>query len=182
MHLRHTLDRIYLIAGWCAAGCILAIACLVTAQISLNLITRAFGIPATIPSYADFAGFLLAAASFLAAPWTMRSGGHIRVSLVTSRLPATSQRYIELGVLVIASLLIGYAFYYIVLLIGESWQFGDVSPGIIAVPLWIPQTIMGVGMGLLLVSLLDALVTNWVFGKSLIPQADNTDSADSEEK
>ena len=162
----------YLAAGWLAAGCILAIAVLVTAQISLNLVTRVFGVPLTIPSYADFSGFLLAAASFLAAPWTMRSGGHIRVSLVTSRLPKSTQRYVELGVLAMAVVLVGYACFYIAVLIGESWQFNDLSPGIIAVPLWIPQSIMGVGMGLLLVSLLDALVTNLLSGESLIPQGE----------
>ena len=55
----------------------------------LNVTTRVFDLPlpSTIPSYADFAGFMLAAATFLAMPYTFRSAGHIRVTLITARLP-----------------------------------------------------------------------------------------------
>lgn len=168
--MRRFLDRLYLAAGWLAAGCILFIAVLVSAQVMLNLATRIFALPlpSAIPSYADFSGFLLAAASFLAAPWTLRSGGHIRVSLVISRLPDGIRHYVELATLAIAGCLVGYACFYIIVLVGESWQFNDLSPGIIPVPLWIPQSIMGVGMGLLLVSLIDAFVTTLWRGTSFI--------------
>lgn len=79
--MRCLLDRTYLGAGWIAAGIILAIAILVSAQVLLNFATRAFALPlpSTIPSYADFSGFMLAAATFLAMPYTFRSGGHIKV-------------------------------------------------------------------------------------------------------
>ncbi len=77
--MRRQLDRIYLAAGWSAAFIILAIATLISAQVLLNFATRVFGLPlpSTIPSYADFSGFMLAAATFLAMPYTFRSGGHI---------------------------------------------------------------------------------------------------------
>jgi len=48
------------------------------------LIAVALPLPSTIPSYSDFSGFMLAAATFLAMPYTFRSGGHIKVSLVTT--------------------------------------------------------------------------------------------------
>ena len=84
--MRTILDRIYLGAAWLSAFTILGIAILISAQIFLNVATRIGGLPlpSTIPSYADFSGFMLAAATFLAMPYTFRSGGHIKVSLVTS--------------------------------------------------------------------------------------------------
>ncbi|SDY12585.1 TRAP transporter small permease [Citreimonas salinaria] len=168
--MRRFLDGIYLGAGWLSAGFILAIACLVSAQVLLNFSTRVLGLPlpATIPSYADFAGFMLAGATFFAMPYTFRSAGHIRVSLVVARLPARARLMVELAVLALAAALVGYACWYVVALIRESLHFGDVSGGMIPVPLWIPQTGMGIGLGLLLVAVIHTLVETWASGRAVI--------------
>ena len=91
--MRKLLDSLYLASGWAAACFIGAICTLVVAQVGLNLIDRVAGLATgtaiglTIPSYADFTGFFLAAASFLALAHTLRQGGHIRVTLLISHLP-----------------------------------------------------------------------------------------------
>lgn len=90
--MRRVLDTLYRAAGGLAALFILAIVVLVFAQVGLNLADKITvgltgkGLGVTIPSYADFTGFFLAAASFLALAYTLRAGGHIRVSLVTQAL------------------------------------------------------------------------------------------------
>jgi TRAP-type C4-dicarboxylate transport system permease small subunit len=157
--MRSFLDRTYLGAAWISAFVILAIACLVSAQVVLNFLTRTFALPlpSTIPSYADFSGFMLAAATFLAMPYTFRSGGHIKVSLVTARLAPRGRLWAEVFALGVGAVLVAYACVYIVLLIYESWHFGDVSSGIVPVPLWLPQCFMGMGMILLLVAIVDTL-------------------------
>lgn len=162
--MRTFLDRTYLAAGWISAFTILAIAILISAQIFLNFATRVFGLPlpSTIPSYADFSGFMLAAATFLAMPYTFRSGGHIKVSLVTARLPKRARLVSEVTALIAATALMIFAVYYIWVLVAESIHFGDVSNGTIPIPLWIPQTAMGIGMTLLCVAVIDSLIeTVW---------------------
>jgi len=158
--MRIFLDRTYLAAGWVAAFTILAIAVLISAQIFLNFATRVFNLPlpSTIPSYADFSGFMLATATFLAMPYTFRSGGHIRVSLVTARLPKQARLAAEVVALTVAALLTAFSVYYIWVLVAESIHFGDVSNGTIPIPLWIPQSAMGVGMTLLCIAIIDSLV------------------------
>lgn len=158
--MRQFLDRLYLGAGWIAAIIILGIAVLVSAQVSLNLSTRIFSLPlpSTIPSYADFSGFMLASATFLAMPYTFRSGGHIKVSLITSRFSTRGQFYAEIFALTASAALVGYACYFIFVLIYESWHFEDMSTGIIPVPLWIPQSSMAVGMSLLFISIVDSFI------------------------
>ena len=168
--MRSFLDRTYLGAAWISAFVILAIACLVSAQVLLNFLTRTFALPlpSTIPSYADFSGFMLAAATFLAMPYTFRSGGHIRVSLVTARLAPRARFVAEIFALGAGAVLVGYACVYIVALIHESWHFGDVSSGIVPVPLWLPQSVMGLGMGLLLVAIVDTGLQTWARGAPVI--------------
>lgn len=158
--MRLLLDRIYLAAGWVSAFTILAIAILISAQIFLNFATRVFGLPlpSTIPSYADFSGYMLAGATFLAMPYTFRTGGHIKVSLVSARLPATAQLVAEVIALLAAAALTLFAVYYIWALVAESIHYGDVSNGTIAIPLWIPQSVMALGMSLLALAVIDSLV------------------------
>lgn len=168
--MRTVLDRTYLAAGWLSAFTILAIAVLISAQIFLNVATRVFGLPlpSTIPSYADFSGFMLATATFLAMPYTFRSGGHIKVSLVTARLPAQMRLIAEVISLIAASLLTAFAVYYIWVLVAESIHFGDVSTGTIPIPLWIPQSAMGLGMTLLCISVIDSLLETIKLGEPVI--------------
>ena len=168
--MRRLLDRTYLAAGWVAAAFILGISLLVSAQVLLNLSTRVLNLPlpSTIPSYADFAGFMLAAATFLAMPHTFRSGAHIRVSLITTRLPLRVRSVVELIVLALAAGLIGFALWYVVALVLESAHFGDLSPGMIPVALWIPQTAMAVGLALLLVAVIDSFIETFRHGETVI--------------
>ncbi len=174
--MRKTLDQLYLAAGWTAAFVILAIAILISVQVLLNFSTRVLGLPlpSTIPSYSDFSGFMLASATFLAMPYTFRSGGHIRVSLVTARLSERAQHVSEIIALAMAAALTGYACVYIVFLVYESVHFGDVSTGSVPIPLGIPQAFMAVGMGLLFVAILDSLVQTIMTGTSVIAQGKET--------
>lgn len=154
------LQRLYDICGMIAGGLILCICLLISAQIGLNAFGRfAPGLlPSTIPSYADFSGFMLAGATFLAMAHTLRAGGHIRVNLIVSRLPKRGQFFAEAGVLVIATALVGYAAYFMGALVLESIHYGAVSMGIVPVPLWIPQSVAAFGITLLFIAVIHTLV------------------------
>lgn len=157
---RRLLDRLYSLAGALAAAAILAICLVVTAQVGLNILARVGG-PAlsfTIPSYADFAGYFLATASFLALAYTLRAGGHIRVNLVVQNLPERLRWGCELAALALGAAMVAYAAWYAAALALESLHYGDVSTGIVAIPLWIPQLSMVLGLTLLAVALVDTLV------------------------
>lgn len=158
--MRRLLDTLYTISGGLAALSILAICLLVSAQVGLNILARLGGpsLSFTIPSYADFAGYLLAAASFLALAPTFRHGTHIRVNLVISRLGARVSWALELFTLAVAGCAMGYATWYAASLMKESHHYGDKSTGMIAVPIWIPQVVMVMGLGLLTLAILDRLV------------------------
>ena len=166
--LRRNLNRLYLWSGWLAAGFIAAICLLVVCQVGLNLLDRlsaqftGSAIGLTIPSYADFTGFFLAAASFLALAYTLRQGGHIRVSLVISHLNPTLRHIAEVWCLVLASSVTIYFTWYTFSLTHESYVYHDLSPGMVAVPIWIPQTAMLIGLAVLSIALIDELICCFV--------------------
>ena len=162
--MRQVLDTIYRISGGLAAAFIVAIVAVVFLQVCLNLADKisaaVFGssLGLTIPSYADFTGFFLAAATFLALAYTLRQGGHIRVTLLLTRLPARAQRGVEIMVVAVALAMSAYASWYMLLLVYESFEYGDRSSGMVSVPLWLPQLPVAFGLIILTIALLDELV------------------------
>ena len=122
----------------------------------------------TIPSYADFAGYFLATASFLALAHTLRTGTHIRVNLVLQRLPERTRWIAELATLAIGAAMAAYATLYTIFLMAESWHYGDKSTGIIPIPLWLPQTAMVLGLALLTLAFIDTLVESYRTGAPIL--------------
>ncbi len=150
--IRRALDRLYDVAGWLAALFMVAILVIIVGQIGARLLAVKF------PGGTDYAGYCMAAASFLALAHTFRRGAHIRVELVLQRLPAAARRPVELAVLVVGSALCWYFAYYAIRGVHISWLIGDVSQGQDATPLWIPQSAMALGVSLLALAMTDRFV------------------------
>lgn len=161
--MRSLLDWLYRISGAISACFIAGIAVLVFAQVLLNIIDRlssvftGSAIGLSIPSYADFTGFFLASASFFALAYTLREGGHIRVTLFIQHTSSGIRRVIEFWCIGLASAVSIYFAWYTALLVMEAYEYNDLSSGMIPVPLWIPQSGMLVGLIVLSVALIDEL-------------------------
>ena len=150
--MRRILDRLYLAAAVLAGLCLVSMTLLILAQV----VGRWFGV--LVPSTEDFSGFLLAAASFLALPYALREGAHIRVTLLISRLGGLSRRFSEALVLLCALPLSAYIAWALGFMAWESWQFDELTQGYVPVPLWMPQAPVALGALLLTVALADELI------------------------
>jgi len=162
--MRKYLDGLYLLGCWLAACCLCLICLLVVSQVALNLLDRlsmllaGSAIGLTIPSYADFTGFLLAAASFLSLAYTFRQGSHIRVILLIDNMPRKMRRFAEIWSVGFCLAIALYFTWYTASLTHESYVYHDLSSGMVAVPIWIPQAAMLLGLILLCLALLDDFV------------------------
>jgi len=150
--MRKILDKLYLGSGMLAGLFIILITIMILAQI----VGRWFGM--VIPSTEDFAGFFLAATTFLALAYTFRMGGHIRVTILVHLLKGKLQRFALALALLVFIVMIAYGVYYTGAFAYESWSFHELSQGYIAVPLWIPQLAMVVGLAIFLIALIDDLI------------------------
>ncbi len=158
------LDKLYRLGAWGAAACMVTICVLISLQVTFRLMDaglvliglRRTGI--SITGVSEIASYLLVGATFLGLAYTFVHHAHIRVTLLISRLPSAIRVWFEVfGLLValILSLLLGYG---LIELTRESLAFNDVSSGFLAIPLWIPQTVLATGVGLLCLALLEALI------------------------
>ncbi|HLQ85871.1 MAG TPA: TRAP transporter small permease [Salinisphaeraceae bacterium] len=150
--MRKLLNGLYIISGVLAALFLVLIAVVVLAQI----IGRFFGF--IVPSATEIAGFSVATSAFLALAPTLQHGAHIRVTLILEQLPQRIHRWVEVWCLGAALVLSLYYTRWVINLFVNSMRFGDVSPGLLAIPLWIPQLGMAIGLAIFSIALLDNLV------------------------
>jgi TRAP-type C4-dicarboxylate transport system permease small subunit len=146
------LDRLYLGLGGLGALFILATLLIEVA----NIAGRQLGY--SMAGADAYAGYTLAAGSFLALAATLRHGDHIRVSLLIQRLHGRARWWAEVFCLTVASLLSGYFAYFAAKLVWGSYVYRDISQNVDATPLWIPQLSMAIGIAGLFVAFVEQLV------------------------
>lgn len=147
------IDRLFLLCGGLAAVFLALICVLVLAQIVGRLIGWA------VPSLDEFAGYCLSASTFLALGYALRRDAHIRVTLLLDRLAPGPRRAMETLCTLAGLGLAGFMTYFVGEMVYWSITFGDLTQGIVPIPLWIPQMGMLTGTAVLtLAFLVDAVL------------------------
>jgi TRAP-type C4-dicarboxylate transport system permease small subunit len=162
--MRRALDALYGAALWLSVACLVAIAVLVMLQVGGRLFDAllvAFGqrrAGFNILSLPEIAGFLLAAASFLALAGSLKAGAHIRVTLALSVLPPRTRHAAEALALSVATVCTAWAAWFLGQMAYDSWRFNELSIGLLPIPLWIPQSATFAGAALLALAFADELL------------------------
>jgi TRAP-type C4-dicarboxylate transport system permease small subunit len=163
--LGRALDRLY--DGTAALGGIAMILLLV--MVLLSVISRQVGF--NIGGIDAYAGYMMAAAGFLALAHTLKRGEHIRVTLVLAALKGKSQHALEIWALFAATLLAVLLAGYSCRLAWQSYAFHDISTSNDATPLWIPQISMALGAVVLAIAFIDEFVLE-LRGERFVPVSD----------
>lgn len=150
--MRKLLDALYTGSAWLAALFMIG----VLVMVLLSMLGRMLHF--YIPGTDAYAGYAMAGAGFLALAHTLKSGEHIRVTLIIGKLTGGARRGFELWSLSVAVLLAGLLAVYAWRLAWQSHTFHDISTASDATPLWIPQILMGLGTTVLLIAFLDEWV------------------------
>lgn len=147
------LHRLYRASGLLSAACMVLICALIVAQI----VARNAG--STVPDADEFAAWAMAASGFLGLPYALHAGSHIRVAVVMRFVSGRVRHAMEVLASVVGLAIAGYLAWYCSAFVYESFTFNEVSQGLVAVPLWIPQAPMAIGAVLLAVAFAERLAT-----------------------
>ncbi|QBF31076.1 TRAP transporter small permease [Thalassococcus sp. S3] len=150
--LRSGLDGLYMLSGVAAALCLVTILSLIVVQMVARWTGEVF------PGAPDYAGYAMAAASFLAFANALNRGAHIRVSLVLNALGPRAKRVLEIFCFGTGAAVMWYFVYYCQRFVYWSWKFNDISQGQDRTPLWIPQTAVLIGAVIFAIALTDHLI------------------------
>lgn len=146
------LRKLYTLSGLLAGLFMILICLLIVAQI----LARQFG--TMIPSTDEFAAYCMAASGFLALPYALMRGAHIRVELLFRVLPRRSLFAVEVLGNVVGLAISAYLAWYCTLFVLESYEFGEVSSGLLPIPMWLPQLPMVLGTVILVIAMTERLV------------------------
>jgi TRAP-type C4-dicarboxylate transport system permease small subunit len=150
--IRIFLDRLYLYAGYLAGLFLIAIFVL------MMLLSAGRPLGINIPAGDDFVAWCMAATAFLGLAHTFRHGEMIRVGLLIDRLEGRTKRIFEILALLIGAGFTGFFAWHASVMTFQSFQFHDMSQGVIAIPLWIPQLGYSGGLVILFIAFVDELI------------------------
>ncbi len=149
--LRAALDFLYLASGVLASLCLIAILSLIVVQMGARWTGEVF------PGAPDYAGYAMAAASFLAFANALNRGAHIRVSILVNALKPGPRRLLNIWCFGIGTAIAWYFVWYAKNFVYWSWKFNDISQGQDKTALWIPQSVMLLGAVIFAIALTDHL-------------------------
>lgn len=150
--MRKFLDGLYGSTAWLAGLGMIGILVMVL----LTVLSRVVGFNA--PGTDAYAGYAMAGCGFMALASTLKKGEHIRVTLLLGALQGKALKTMEVTALVIATTLAGFLAFYSTRLVFQSWEIDDISVGIDATPMWIPQIFMALGTIVFFIAFCDELV------------------------
>jgi len=149
---RTALNALYKASGVIAGAFLVAIAVMSLMQIGGRLLGFA------AHSFDEFAGYCMAASSFLGLAWTFRCSEHIRMTLVIGQTKGGLRHGLEVLCLVLGTAMMGYFAWWALDMAWTSFSLNDVSQGLVPVKLWIPQSGMALGLSIMTIALLDDLL------------------------
>ena len=150
--MRRALDGVYAAGAVLAAFFMLVMATLVVVQIGARLIGS------QVPSADDFARLAMAASAFLGLAFALRTGAHIRVTLLLEKVPPGGQRVLEIACLVAATAVSAWFAWSTGVMAYDSWTFEEYTIGQVPLPKWIPIAGMTLGIALVALAFLEDLI------------------------
>ena len=138
--LRMLLD---LYANWISAGCIIFLMLFISTDVTTRYLAAR-----PIPGSFEIGQILLTVIVFLALAQTQAERGHLRVEVVTSRLPVKARAIMDIIAYLAGILLYGLIVWKTSRWAWESWELKEYAAGTINVPLYPAKFAMVAGCGL----------------------------------
>ena len=150
--MRALREAIYRLSGAAAGFFLVMIGVLSLMQVSGRLLGFA------AHSFDEYAGYCMAASTFLGLTWTCRCNEQIRLSQLLARTRGGLRRGMEAVCLASAVGIIGFFAWSTIDMTWTSFVLKEPSQGLVPVLLWIPQSGMAIGLGVMLIALADDLL------------------------
>jgi TRAP-type C4-dicarboxylate transport system permease small subunit len=149
----HWLDRISVAAAAVAALCLAAMAAFMLAEV----VARSFLATSLVMSW-EYSGYLMGAAFFFGAAYTLRTGGHVRVSILAEALPPRAAWVLDFAATLAGIAVAGFLLHALFGLAQSSWQRSILSFTPMRTPLIVPQGLLVLGALLLFAQFVARLV------------------------
>ena len=107
----------------------------------------------------EISGYLFVFVVYFGLAETLKKGRHVKVELITERIPHKVKMWLNpiLAILALSSL--GVVFWRTILMVCRSYSWGTRIPGPLDVPVYLPQSILVIGLFLLIMQYILQIIT-----------------------
>ncbi len=127
--------------------------------VGIDIVTRwAFNFSFEVSD--EVGGYMLVAIAFLSLPVSHINGAFHRVEFIQARLSRRARLISRFGFDLLALVVCAIFVWHFIGLVRSSWRFGDYAPTFLETPLWIPRSLLVIGMAALCLSLLRSLAAD----------------------
>lgn len=159
--LRRMVDGFICLASWLSrSGAVLAalIMAAMTLHVMLEISLRAFFSTSTFV-LDEFVGYGVAAMTFLSLGYAFETSALIRVNILLAKIRThLMRRFVEMLCVLAAFGLTCYLANYFWRTVLRNWERGSTSETIAAVPLWIPEAFVLLGLAIFIIQMLSYIV------------------------
>lgn len=151
--LARLVERTSQATAWLAAGAFFVIGLIVTYEVVMRYVF-------TAPTrwVEETASLLQIYGVFLACAWLVARREHIRITVVTARLPQAVRLWVARASLLIVAVIAGFAAWSATELMASAITRGERTDSTLELPMWLLHAPVVVGLGL---AALQALATAW---------------------
>jgi TRAP-type C4-dicarboxylate transport system permease small subunit len=148
------INFLTVVDGWMGVGCLASLILLMLAEVVVRAASNVLPwLPADIPVAWEYCSYLMAACFTFGAAMTLRTGGHIQVTLLLDNVHGTMRRILQAIVSFLGLLSVGFLAYAMGRFSWTSYVGGQTSMAS-GTLLWIPQCLVTFGIVLLALQLL----------------------------
>ena len=151
------IDELSRTCGYVAAALVLGIAGLILAEIFCRTVLNV-----SLSFAWEYAAYFFAVSIFLGAAFALRTGGHVRVMLLSQSVPPRVAHWLDVLATAVGTLIAGFLAWSLTSFAARSWISGSTSPTIDETPLVYPPAAMAFGAALLTLQLMARAVRLFV--------------------
>jgi len=146
-------DRLSNFGAYLASFLYIALVILILTEIVL----RAFFDKSTMIAD-EYSGYFYLASVFFGLGYTFKQNGHIRITIITSKLNNKAKKYIDIFASTISLAVVLFILYRVILLTLDSYSFEVLSEGVSQTPIYLTQIPMVIGTFIFAISILAFLL------------------------
>ena len=128
-----------------------------TILIIIEIVARSFFNVSTMIAD-EYSGYFYLASIFLGLGYTFKEDGHIRINILTSKLPKKVNKYIDIFAGSITLALIIFILYFSIKMLIESYKYDMVSETVSETPIYLTQLAIPIGLFMFSIAVLAFLI------------------------
>jgi TRAP-type C4-dicarboxylate transport system permease small subunit len=138
------VNRVSQFLAYLAMGGVFAMMMLVVIDVAMRAVANQSTLIAE-----EMGGYLLVLIAYLGMAEAYRLGRHIRVDIVTARLPGRLRAWLDLVLCIVGLAALIIVVWRVVIMVYRSYAADVIIPGIFLTPVFLPQTLVIIGLAAL---------------------------------